>query len=63
MKLLSPPSLALAWWVEIYTSKPQEVYYLGPFSSRAEAKISRGAHVETLHRGGTRDIIASVKQR
>ncbi len=63
MPLLSQSSNASAWWVEIYTSAPQQTYYLGPFNSREEAKVSRSAHVDSLYHQETRDIVALVKQR
>lgn len=53
----------LPWWVEVYTSVSQQTYQLGPFKSRAEAKRSRGAHVEALLHQETRDIVASIKQQ
>ncbi|MCY7393559.1 MAG: DUF1816 domain-containing protein [Leptolyngbyaceae cyanobacterium CAN_BIN12] len=52
-----------SWWVEVYTSIPQETYHLGPFNSQEEAKISRGAHVEVLYYKDARDIVALIKQR
>jgi len=51
------------WWVEVYTSVSQQTYQLGPFQSQAEAKRSRGAHVEALLQQETRDIVASIKQQ
>jgi Domain of unknown function (DUF1816) len=63
MNLSSLPLPTLSWWVEVYTSVPQQTYHLGPFNSREEAKISRSAHVEALDRKVIRDITALVKQR
>ncbi len=63
MKSLSQPSTLVAWWVEVYTSAPPKTYCVGPFNSRAEAKISRGAHVEALYHSDARDIVALIKQR
>lgn len=53
----------LAWWVEVSLSAPQKTYHLGPFKSREEAKLSRGAHVDALYHQKTRDIVALMKQR
>ena len=50
------------WWVEVYMSVSQQTYQLGPFKSREEAKLSRGAHVEGLLHQETRDIVALIKQ-
>lgn len=61
MNALSPPQI-LPWWVEVYTSVSQQTYHLGPFKSRAEAKLSRGTHVEGLLKQETRDITALIKQ-
>lgn len=63
MNSFSTHQQTLSWWVEIYTSVPQKSYYLGPFNSREEAKISRGAHVEALYHKEARDIVALIKQR
>ena len=63
MHSFSPPQITLAWWVEVYTSMPQQRYVLGPFKSREEAKISRGAHVDALYHQETRDVVALIKQR
>jgi len=54
---------ALAWWVEVSLSAPQQTYHLGPFKSREEAKLSRGAHVEALYHQEKRDIVSLIKQR
>jgi hypothetical protein len=62
MNAFSPPQIALPWWVEVSLSAPQQIYHLGPFKSRAEAKLSRGAHVEGLLHQATRDIVALIKQ-
>ena len=63
MNSLSSRQSTLSWWVEVYTSFPQQIYYLGPFKSREEARISRGTHVEALYRNDARDIVALIKQR
>jgi Domain of unknown function (DUF1816) len=63
MKSLSPQQSTLAWWVEVHTSFPPQTYQFGPFTSREEAMISRGAQVEALHHKETRDIVALIKQR
>jgi len=63
MKAFSLPQIALPWWVEVSLSAPQQTYHLGPFKSRSEAKLSRGAHVDTLFHQETRDIVALIKQR
>jgi hypothetical protein len=63
MNSLSPYQPELSWWVEVYTSFPQKIYYLGLFHSREEAKISRGTHVEALYHNDARDMIALIKQR
>lgn len=63
MNAFSLPQIALRWWVEVSLSAPQQTYDLGPFDSRAEAKLSRGTHVEGLLHEATRDIIAIIKQR
>jgi Domain of unknown function (DUF1816) len=63
MNSFSPHQSTSSWWVEIYTSVPQQTYHLGPFQSREEAKISRGAHVEDLYHQEARDIVALIKQR
>ena len=62
MKTLSTPQTTLAWWVEVSASVSQQINHLGPFESRAEAKLSRGAHVEGLLQRETRDIVALIKQ-
>ena len=63
MNLFSLHQPIPSWWIEVYTSVPQQTYHLGPFSSREEAKISRSAHVEALDHKVVRDITALVKQR
>ena len=63
MSSFAPGQPTSSWWVEIYTSVPQQTYDLGPFKSREEAKISRGAHVEALYHKEARDIVALIKQR
>ncbi len=60
MNTLSPPQTILPWWVEVFTSVSQQTYHLGPFKSRAEAKLFRGTHVEVLLQQETRDIIALI---
>jgi Domain of unknown function (DUF1816) len=52
----------LSWWVEVCTSGPSQTYHLGPFNSREEAKISRGAHVQALCQKEARGIFALIKQ-
>jgi hypothetical protein len=54
---------ALSWWVEVCTSVSQKIYYLGPFKSWEEARISRSAHVDALYFQKVGDIIALIKQR
>ncbi|PSB16975.1 DUF1816 domain-containing protein [Phormidesmis priestleyi ULC007] len=61
MNSLSPHQSTLSWWVEVYTSFPQKIYYLAPFNSREEAKTSRGAHIEALYNNEARDIVALIK--
>jgi Domain of unknown function (DUF1816) len=63
MELLVQPELPLAWWVEIYTSVAQTTYCLGPFQTKTEARISRGACVDALYHTNARDIVALIKQR
>jgi hypothetical protein len=63
MKSFSLVESPLSWWVEICTSAPQQSYHLGPFNSQEEARISRGAHVESLYHTEMRDIVALIKQR
>jgi len=63
MNAFSLPQIAFRWWVEVSLSAPQQTYHLGPFKSQAEAKHSRGAHVNALLHQETRDIIALIKQR
>lgn len=63
MNSLLPHQSTLSWWVEVYTSFPQQIYYLGPFNSREEASITRGTHVESLYNNKARDIVALIKQR
>jgi hypothetical protein len=62
MNSLSPHQTALSWWVEVFTSVSQRTYYLGPFKSREEARISRSAHVNALYYQSTEDIVALIKQ-
>jgi hypothetical protein len=62
MNSLSTIQMKTSWWVEINASAPQKTYYLGPFNSREEAKLSRGAHVESIYKMGS-DIVALIKQR
>jgi len=63
MNSFSTLKSTLSWWVEVCTAVPQQNYCLGPFKSREEAKLSRGAHVDTLYHQQTRDIVALIKQR
>jgi hypothetical protein len=63
MKSLSQLHTLGAWWVEVSTFAPPKTYCMGPFTSRAEAKISRGAQVEALYHSDARDIVALIKQR
>jgi glucan phosphorylase len=63
MNSFSPHHLTPTWWVEIYTSVPEQTYRFGPFKSKEEAKLSRGTHVETLYHQEARDIVALIKQR
>ena len=62
MNSFSPHQPTLPWWVEVYIAVSQQMYHLGPFKSRAEAKLSRGAHVNDLLQQETRDIVALIKQ-
>jgi hypothetical protein len=62
MNVFKLPQITLPWWVEVSLSAPQQTYYLGPFESRAEAKLSRSAHVEGLLHQATTDIVALIKQ-
>ncbi|HEY9618805.1 MAG TPA: DUF1816 domain-containing protein [Crinalium sp.] len=62
MNVFKLPQVTLPWWVEVSLSAPQQTYHIGPFESRAEAKLSRGAHVEELLHQATTDIIALIKQ-
>lgn len=63
MNSFSTLQSTLAWWVEVCTSVPKQAYYLGPFKSREEAKLSRGVHVDTLYHQKIGDIVALIKQR
>ncbi len=63
MSPFSPHQFPSSWWVEVYTSVPQQIYHLGSSKSREEAKISRGAHVEALQQKKAKDVIALLKQR
>ena len=62
MHAFSPQQSSLSWWVEVSTSVLRQTYYLGPFNSREEAKISRRAHVQALDKNA-RDIVALIQQR
>lgn len=62
MNVLSPHQPTVFWWVEIYTSAPQQTYHLGPFNSKEEAKTSRGTHIEALYHKKTSDIVALIKK-
>ena len=62
MNAFSLPQSTVCWWVEVSLSAPQQTYRLGPFGSRAEARLSRGAHVDALFHQETRDIVALIKQ-
>jgi Domain of unknown function (DUF1816) len=62
MNAFSLLQTTVRWWVEISLSAPQQTYHLGPFKSREEAKLSRGAHVDALYHQETRDIVALIKQ-
>ncbi len=63
MNAFSTLQSTLAWWVEVSLSATHHTYHLGPFKSREEAKLSRGAHVDVLYHQKATDIVALLKQR
>nr|WP_275333517.1 DUF1816 domain-containing protein [Nodosilinea sp. TSF1-S3]MDF0367098.1 DUF1816 domain-containing protein [Nodosilinea sp. TSF1-S3] len=50
------------WWIEIITSKPQCIYYFGPFATLQEAEAMEPGFVEDLLEEGVYTLQAIVKQ-
>jgi hypothetical protein len=50
------------WWIEIITSKPQCIYYFGPFASFHEAEAMRPSYVDDLLEEGVYTLQVLVKQ-
>lgn len=50
------------WWVEIITTKPNCIYYFGPFETSHEAETMRPSYVADLIEEGVFTIQTIVKQ-
>ena len=50
------------WWAEITTTKPQCVYYFGPFEMANEAKEACPGYVEDLNSEGAEGIAIVIKR-
>lgn len=50
------------WWVEAITSKPQCIYYFGPFASSQEAEAMQSGYVDDLLQEGVHTIQMVVSQ-
>lgn len=50
------------WWVEIITSRPQCIYYFGPFASAYEAEAMQPGYVDDLLEEGVYTLQVLVKQ-
>lgn len=50
------------WWVEIYTAKPECIYYFGPFDSAKEAKLNQIGYIEDLVQEEAEGITVNIVQ-
>ncbi len=49
----------LAWWLEVFTLKPNCIYYFGPFDTSTEAEINQSGYIEDLKDEGAEGIISA----
>jgi|GEM_PF-1234388 len=55
-------NVRLPWWVEILTTKPQCIYYFGPFDTAQEAESYKTGYLEDLQEEGAEGITFQIKQ-
>ena len=47
-KFMSSNKQAISWWIEVFTSNPNYLYYFGPFSSYLDAEWSKYDYIQDL---------------
>jgi hypothetical protein len=52
--------VGLAWWVEIFTHKPNCTYFFGPFISLDEANAAQPGYVEDLEGENAQGIVVKI---
>lgn len=50
------------WWIEVYTTNPQCLYYFGPFASFEEARQNRTGYIDDLFEEKAQGIQWQIKQ-
>lgn len=54
--------MGIAWWIEIITKEPKNIYYFGPFSSSEKAQSLLSGCLEELEQNKAQIINVDIKR-